>query len=209
MEDISQIDDTKYEIKDDFICKKCNRNELVIPDINIWKLGMQLYYTLVEPLENFVFEKRGNRYLANSNIIDCENFPKKDFDEMKFKCEVVDTKEIQINGYHSGIVHFDTGLIYMCYCERPNCHIFTYKGITMSYSHKVEDAMPKGWLSLPGSENLKIEECSDFDNWLFYERSVPLEKDRTIYQVIGWNKDAFSLFFTFEKDKSNKPEIEA
>jgi hypothetical protein len=206
--DISEIDDSKYEIQDDFICKYCQKNSLVIPDINIWKLGMQLYYTLVEPLEDYVFEKKGNRLAANSTITECEKFPKKDFDVMKFKGDVENVKEIQINGFHSGLVNFDTGLSYMCYCERPNCHIFTYKGITMSYSHNLQDAMPKGWLTLPGSERLKIEECSDFDNWLFYERAVPLEKDRMTYQVVGWNKDAFSLFFTFEKDKVKKAENE-
>lgn len=200
--DLSNIDDSKYEIQTDFICKQCHRNELIISNQNIWKLGMQLYYTLVEPLENYVIEKKGNRLNANLEISECSTFPKKDFDVSLNPLEIIDAKEIQINGYHSGSLQFNNGLTYLYFCERPKLNMFKYQGITMSHSNTIVDAMPKGWLDLPGSEELKIDSYKDYDNWLFYERDIPLEKDRTTYQVIGWNQTSFSLFFTFEKDKS-------
>ena len=210
------------EIDPSFICKYCNKNALTIPSSEEWKMGVSLYYTLIEPLEEFVKSKNENRQVANAKINECDNFPNKNVNVDTFKGEIIDAIENIKDDYHMGSILYeikelgkDLGkelskdllevtkeektvqsediLIMNYLCKHSTSRSFKYKNISFRFASELKDAMPDHFENIKGFENIK---CDDYNNWLFYTLSVPYNKDKTILQIIGWNEKDYSLFFT-------------
>ncbi len=205
------------DIEPSFICKYCNRNALIIPSLEDWKIGVSLYYTLIEPLEDYVKSKNENRQIANLKINECDNFPNKNINIETYKGELIDAIENIKDDYHIGsilyeikelgkeileigkeekVVNSEDVLIMNYLCKYSGSRSFKYKNISFRYSSELKDAMPDGFESIKGFENIK---CDDYNNWLFYTLSVPYNKDKTVLQVIGWNDKDYSLFFTINQ----------
>jgi hypothetical protein len=87
----------------DFKCKYCDQHEFPFIPLDDWKLGLNLYYTLILPLEQWVKENKWNRQYANSVIGKCEYFPQI-FDVNKYSSEMIMTREGIVEDGHSGLI---------------------------------------------------------------------------------------------------------
>jgi hypothetical protein len=162
-----------------------------------WKRGIYMYETFIEPLEAWVAENRDHRQYANMNIHECKTFPNKEFNIDNYKSELVHAKEDKEEG---SMLFFEINgdkdnMLVMGYNYKTKDIVYTYKCITFRHGNKLEETMPVGWDKLKGSEHI-IGKYNDYDNWVFYSRLKPLERDNSKYQIIGWNRESFSLFFT-------------
>jgi len=157
------------------------------------KKGLYLYETFIMPLEQWVSENKKHRQYANLKINECKYFPNMSFSPENMNIELISAKEI---GEDKTILFFkinNEDIIVHNYDSKLKSLSYSYKGCNYVYGNKLEYAMPEGWDKLKGSEDI-IGKYDDYDNWLFYSNSFI--EDSSLLQIIGWNKEGFSLFFT-------------
>ncbi len=203
-EEILNMKTQEEEVK---ICSHCGNPDIMeMYPLLDWNIALKLYYSLIEPLENFVKEHANNRQTANQFIDKCKHFPNKSFNIDDYDAKLNSGRAEVTTGFHNSIFIFDIehtqtkvkDLVLMSYsCKFPTKRVYTYNGYIMSYAKTLNDAKPNNWENIPGSSDVKEEE---FDNWLFYSKRDGIfdPEDRTTYQIIGWSEDKFALYFTTE-----------
>ncbi len=186
------------------ICPNCKNPDIMdMYPILDWNLGLKIYYSLIQPFEEFVKEHAYNRQTATQFVDKCKTFPNKDFKIEEYDSKLTWAKVDTKSGVHNGIFMYDLEClvsktkqpVLMSYCCKfPTKRVFTYNEYMFSYAKTLEEAQPAEWSDLPGASDVKED---GLDNWLFYTKKGGFDgNDPSSYQIIGWNQEHFALYFT-------------
>jgi hypothetical protein len=86
-------------------------------------------------------------------------------------------------------------------CKNLNVKSFNYKNVDFHYSNCIDDVLPNDKFF----NKDMLQNLNKYDHWLVYELELPIDRDTSKYQIICWNKNEYSLYFTAYSNLPNIP----